>query len=87
MPMYIQTVKESIHQMIDQIEDKAVLMHYRQLLEKEVNKLTNIDFFNANEAEMVERAKVGVQSVEAGNIRSIEAFKKDVEAWKQQKGM
>jgi hypothetical protein len=85
--MYIQTVKESIHQMIDQIEDKAVLMHYRQLLEKEVNKLTNIDFFNANEAEMVERAKAGVQSVEAGNTRSIEAFKKDVEAWKQQKGM
>lgn len=87
MPMYIQTVKESIHQMIDQIEDKAVLMHYRQLLEKEVNKLSNIDFFNTNEAEMVERAKVGVQSVEAGNTRSIEAFKKDVEAWKQQKGM
>lgn len=85
--MYIQTVKESIHQMIDQIEDKAVLMHYRELLEKEVNKLTNIDFFNANEAEMVERAKAGVQSVEAGNTRSIEAFKKDVEAWKQQKGM
>ncbi len=85
--MYIQTVKESIHQMIDQIEDKAVLMHYRQLLEKEVNKLTNIDFFNANEAEMVERAKAGVQSVEAGNTRSIEAFKKDVEAWKQQNGM
>ena len=87
MPMYIQTVKESIHQMIDQIEDKAVLMHYRQLLEKEVKKLPSSDFFDTDEAEMVERAKAGKQSVEAGNTRSIEAFKTDVEAWKQQKGM
>ena len=73
--------------MIDQIEDKAVLMHYRQLLEKEVKKLPGSDFFDTDEAEMVERAKAGKQSVEAGNTRSIEAFKTDVEARKQQKGM
>lgn len=85
--MYTQTVKESIHQMIDQIEDKAVLMHYRQLLEKEVKKLPDSGFFNTDEAEMIERAKASMQSVESGHTRSIEAFKKDVEAWKQQKGM
>jgi len=81
--MYTQTVKESIHQMIDLIEDKAVLMHYRQLLEKELNKLPDAGFFNTDEAEMMERAKMGMQSVESGLTRSIEAFKMDVEAWKE----
>lgn len=85
--MYTQTVKESIHQMIDQIEDKAMLLHYQEMLEKEVKKLPDSGFFNTDEAEMMERAKAGMQSVEAGNTRSIEAFKTDVEEWKQQKGM
>lgn len=85
--MYTQTVKESIHQMIDQIEDKAMLLHYQEMLEKEVKKLPDSGFFNTDEAEMMERAKAGMQSVEAGNTRSIEAFKTDVEGWKQQKGM
>lgn len=73
--------------MIDQIEDKAVLMHYQELLEKEVKQLPVTDFFNATEAQMLERAKAGIQSVEEGKTKSIEAFKADVEAWKQQKGM
>lgn len=85
--MYTQTVKESIHQMIDQIEDKAMLLHYQEMLEKEVKKLPDSGFFNTDEAEMMDRAKAGMQSVEAGNTRSIEAFKTDVEEWKQQKGM
>lgn len=73
--------------MIDQIEDKAMLLHYQEMLEKEVKKLPDSGFFNTDEAEMMERAKAGMQSVEAGNTRSIEAFKTDVEEWKQQKGM
>ena len=80
--MHTQTVKESLHHMIDQIEDRELLLHYQQLLKVELNKRPSSDFFEKDEAAMVDRAKAALESIEAGKSRSIEAFKKDVEAWK-----
>lgn len=85
--MHTQTVKESIHQLIDQIEDKALLLHYDEMLKKELKNLHDFTFFNADEAAMIARAKDALQSVDSGKTRNIEAFKKEVEARKLNRTM
>ncbi len=83
--MNTQVVKQSLHQLIDQIEDKELLLLYQQLLERELKKMNSKDFFNNSEDEMISRAKASLQSIEEGKTRSIEEFKNDVDKWKAER--
>jgi len=85
--MNTQVVKQTLHELIDQIEDKDLLIIYLQLLERELRKDTSIDFFNTTEEEIIARAKASLKSVKEGRTRSITEFKKDVEAWKNKRAI
>lgn len=75
-------VKQTLHQLIDKIEDKELLTIYLQLLEREVER-TSVDFFEGTDDEMKRRAEASLQAIAAGQTRDFEAFKKDVEQWKK----
>jgi hypothetical protein len=81
--MNTQVAKKTLHEMIDQIEDDELLTLYVKLLRREIRKDTNQYTFNTTEADLVERARASLQSVEAGNTRSMGDFIQDVETWKR----
>lgn len=84
--MSTDTLKQTIHHLIDQIEDKDLLTIYLQLLEREVRHSTG-EFFSASDREMIARAKASLRSVREGRSRSIKDFKKDIELWKKNRAM
>ena len=75
--------RETLHELIDQIEDDELLTLYVKLLEREIRKTASIDFFNTTESQLIARAKASLKSVEEGKTRNIEDFKTDVAAWKK----
>lgn len=75
--------RETLHELIDQIEDDELLTLYVKLLEREIRKAAPIDFFNTRGSELIARAKASLKSVEEGKTRNIEDFKTDVAAWKK----
>lgn len=77
--MNTQVAKKTLHEMIDQIEDDELLTLYVKLLEREVRRDAIRNVFKTTEADLIARAKASSKSVEAGNTRSIEDFKQDVE--------
>ena len=81
--MDTQVVKQTLHQLIDQIEDKELLTIYLRLLERELKKTSDKDFFDTSDEDLVARAKASLQSIEKGRARSIQDFKQDVETWKK----
>jgi hypothetical protein len=85
--MNTQTVKQTLHQLIDRIEDKELLMIYLRLLERELGKSPVKDFFATTDEELVARAKASLKSVDEGHTRNLESFKMDVEAWKKNRFM
>ena len=76
-------VKQTLHQLIDQIEDKELLTIYLRLLERELRKTSDKDFFDTSDEDLVARAKASLRSIEKGRTRSIQDFKQDVETWKK----
>ena len=85
--MNTQVAKKTLHEMIDQIEDDELLTLYVKLLEREIRKEANRTVFDTTEADLITRAKASLQSVKAGNTRSMEDFKQDVQTWKKQQPM
>jgi len=83
--MSTQVVRQTLHKLIDQIEDEELLTLHLQLLEREFHKSTSQDFFSTTEKDLVSRAKASLASVEAGRTRSIKEFQKDVEEWKKKR--
>jgi hypothetical protein len=75
--------RETLHKMIDQIEDEELLTLYVKLLEREVSKTAFEDFFNTTESDLVARAKASLSSIENGKTRNIKDFKKDLDEWKK----
>ena len=81
--MDTRVVKQTLHQLIDQIEDKELLTIYLRLLERELRKTSDKDFFDTSDEDLVARAKASLRSIEKGRTRSIQDFKQDVETWKK----
>lgn len=73
------SIKQSLHELIEEIEDLELLNLHLQLLKKEVQQ----DLFNTNENDMIQRAEKALKSVQNGHTRSIQSFKKDVHSWKK----
>jgi hypothetical protein len=80
-------VKQSLHQIIDQIEDNELLLICQQLLERELKKASVTDYSSKNEDEMIIRAKASLLSIEKGNTRSIEDFKNEIQNWKEKRAI
>jgi polyhydroxyalkanoate synthesis regulator phasin len=85
--MNAKVAKQTLHELIDRIEDDELLNLYVKLLERELRKTASQDFFKTTESDLVTRAKASLKSVEEGKTRNIKEFKKDVEAWKKNRAM
>ena len=86
--MNTQIVKQTIHELIDQIEDDELLTLYLKLLEREIRKeASNHDFFVIDDEALVARAKASLDSIRKGNVRDIKDFREEVEAWKNNKAI
>ncbi|MEQ9467634.1 MAG: hypothetical protein RLN88_09490 [Ekhidna sp.] len=73
------SVKQSLHEIIDKIEDTELLSLHLKLLLKETQK----DFFNTSDDEMIARAEQSLVSAKEGQTRSIKSFKEEVNQWKK----
>ena len=85
--MNTQVAKKTLHELIDQIEDNELLSLYVKLLEREIKKESSQDFFSTSESDLITRAKASLKSVNEGDTRNIKDFKKDVEAWKNNRAI
>ncbi len=85
--MKTQVVKQTIHKLVDQIEDNELLTLYLKLLEREIKKPEPSPFFEKTDEHLVIRAKASLNSIEKGNTRNIKDFKKDVDTWKKNRAM
>ncbi len=84
--MSSETIKQTIHHLIDQIEDEDLLTIYLQLLERELRNSPG-EFFSATDHGMIERAKDSLKSVNEGRSRNIKDFRKEIELWKEKRAM
>ncbi len=84
--MSSETIKQTIHHLIDQIEDEDLLTIYLQLLERELRNSPG-EFFSGTDDEMTERAKASLKSVNEGRSRNIKDFRKEIELWKEKRAM
>jgi hypothetical protein len=84
--MDVKAAKQALHEMIDRIEDSELLNLYVKLLEREIGR-TGTEFFRTNDKDLIKRAESSLKSIEAGNVRSLNEFKKDVEKWKKNQTM
>ena len=88
--METQVVKKTLHQLIDQIEDKELLTIYMCLLQRETQKTetrSSNGFFDTTEKDLVSRAKQSLKSIEEGRTRNIKDFKQEVDQCRQNKVM
>ena len=76
--MEITTVRQSLHKLIDEIEDLHLLDLHFQLLQKEQSKK---NIFNTSNEELIKRAKASLKSVQEGNTRPLSSFQREVEQW------
>ncbi|MBR9998275.1 MAG: hypothetical protein KFF73_04855 [Cyclobacteriaceae bacterium] len=81
--MDTKAARETLHKIIDLIEDEELLSLYVKLLEREVSKTAFEDFFNTTESDLVTRAKASLKSIKHGKTRNIKDFKKDLDEWKK----
>lgn len=77
------SVRQSLHEIIDKIEDMELLSLHLKLLQKESQK----DFFNTTKDEMIARAEESLKSIKEGKTRSLKSFKAEVDQWKRNQAM
>jgi hypothetical protein len=76
-------LKNTIHELIDRIEDEELLEIYMRLLQKEVSDTESSDFFQNTEQQLIDRAKASIESIEKGRTIHISDFKTEIENWKK----
>lgn len=83
-----QVVKQTIHELVEQIEDSELLDLYLRLLKRELKKdNAQQDFFATSDEEMMTRAKASLDAIDKGNTKNISDFKNDVKAWKKNRAI
>jgi hypothetical protein len=86
--MDTQAVKQTIHELVDQIEDGELLDLYLKLLKRELRKdIPRQDFFATANEKMTTRAKASLEEIAKGNTRSIRDFKDDIKTWKKNRAL
>lgn len=83
--MSTSVVKQTLHELIDRIEDDDLLLLYMKLLEREIGKSSTKDFFNTTTSDMIRRAEMSEQDIAAGRTINAQQFKVEIENWKKQK--
>ena len=81
--MKTNVLKNTIHELIDRIEDEELLEIYMRFLQKEVSDTESSDFFQNTEQQLINRAKASIQSIEKGRTIHISDFKTEIENWKK----
>ena len=71
--------KQTLHELIDQIEDPELITLYGQLLARELRKS------DPTVQEMNRRAALSEEDIAAGRTKNFEEFNADFEAWKARK--
>lgn len=77
--MNARQLKDEINDFLSYADERFLRLVY-SMVESERSES---GFFNADNAEMVERANKSLKSVDEGKTRSIQAFKKDISSWKE----
>ncbi|MEM9337344.1 MAG: hypothetical protein AAGA66_01345 [Bacteroidota bacterium] len=77
------SVRKSLHEIIDKIEDVELLSLHLKLLQKESRK----DFFSTTDDEIIARAEESLKSVKEGKTRPIKSFKEEVDQWKKRQAL
>jgi len=82
--MNIISIKSSLHNLIDKIDDKEVLALHLKLLEREIRKGPE-DKFTPHVVDLNKRAAMSESDIAEGNILNAQEFKMDVNNWLNQK--
>ena len=72
---------------LDSVRDPHLIEAFKQLLKYRNSVKLNISTEEEDLSSLKTRAEDSLESIERGRVRNINEFKKDVEAWKSQKGM
>ena len=80
--MNIETTKLELMQLLLQTQKESVLEKIKNILEQESST-----FYNANTANLRNRAQESLQSIERGETRSIHEFKNELDSWKKGKAI
>ena len=76
-------IKQRIHDFIEQADERFLRLVYSMVESEKTGK----DLFATTDDEMIKRAKKSLKSVDKGNTRSIHAFKKDIDSWKEKRAI
>ena len=83
-----QVVKQTIDELVEQIEDSELLDLYLRLLKRELKKdNAQQGFFATSDEEMMTRAKASLDAIDKGNTKNISDFKNDIKAWKKNRAI
>ena len=82
--MDIQTTKLELMELLLTTQKEIVLQRLKEVFEQD--KSHDV-FFQTTENELQERVTASEKSIEKGNTRSINDFKKEVEEWKQKRAI
>ncbi len=82
--MDIQATKLELMELLLTTQKEKVLQQIKDVFEQ--NKSHDV-FFHTSENQLQERITASEKSIEQGNTRSINDFKKEVEEWKQKRAI
>ena len=80
--MNIEKTKLELMQLLLQTQKESVLEKIKNIFEQESST-----FYNANTANLRNRAQESLQSIERGETRSIHEFKNELDSWKKRKAI
>lgn len=82
--MDITSIKSSLHNLIDKIDDKEVLALHLRLLEREIRKELK-DEASPRVIDLNARAEMSESDIEEGKVLNAQEFKYDIKNWLNQK--
>lgn len=82
--MDITSIKSSLHNLIDKIDDKEVLTLHLRLLEREIRKELK-DEASPRVFDLNARAAMSESDIEEGKVLSAQEFKNGIKNWLNQK--
>jgi hypothetical protein len=76
-------IKQRIHEFIDEADERFLRLVYSMVESEDAES----EFFAKSDNEMIKRAKISIESIDKGKTRSIHAFKKEIDSWKEQRSI
>ncbi|WP_299892420.1 hypothetical protein [uncultured Lacinutrix sp.] len=80
--MNIETTKLELMQLLLQTKKESILEKIKAIFEQESSS-----FYSTTTSELKQRAEASLKAIEKGETRSINAFKKELDHWKNQQSI